>query len=104
MDSTGNSYFVIQGPEFTTEGGEDATTTTPQIDIGGVPLKSIKITEGGRLYKEIPRLSFVPGSGGGRGAAAEVTSLGIKGQVEEIELTSKGEEYTSVPEIKISKP
>ena len=67
-------------------------------------MKSIKLTEGGRLYKEIPRLSFVPGSGSGRGAVAEVISLGIKGQVEEIELTSPGEEYTSAPEIKISNP
>ena len=75
-----------------------------KINIGGVPLKSIKITEGGRLYKEIPRLSFVPGSGGGRGAAAVVTKLGIKGEVEEIELTSEGDEYTSAPEIKISNP
>ena len=97
MDSTGNSYFssigVLPDPE-----------NTPRISIGGVPLKSIKITEGGRLYKDIPRLSFVRGSGGGRAAAAEVTSLGIKGQVEEIELTSEGEEYTSAPEIKISNP
>ena len=94
MDSTGNSYFVTSG----------GNTTSPQISIGGVPLKSIKITEGGRLYKEIPRLSFVPGSGGGRGAVGEVISLGIKGQVEEIELTSPGEEYTSAPDIKISNP
>ena len=56
------------------------------------------------LYKDIPRLSFVPGSGGGRWAVGEVTSLGIKGKVEEIELTSEGEEYTSAPEIKISNP
>ena len=94
MDSSGDSYFV------TTDGSQ----TYPQISIGGVPLKSIKITDGGRLYKEIPRLSFVPGSGGGRGAAAVVTKLGIKGEVEEIELTSEGDEYTSAPEIKISKP
>ena len=94
LDSSGDSYFVTTG----------ANTTIPQISIGGVPLKSIKITEGGRLYKDIPRLSFVPGSGGGRGASAEVISLGIKGEVEEIELTSPGEEYTSAPEIKISKP
>ena len=95
LDSTGNSYFVTSPA---------ANTTTPTISIGGVPLKSIKLTEGGRLYKEIPRLSFVTGSGGGRGAVAEVISLGIKGQVEEIELTSIGEEYTSAPEIKISNP
>ena len=67
-------------------------------------MKSIKLTEAGRLYKEIPRLSFVPGSGGGRGAVGEVISLGIKGQVEEIILTSEGDEYTSAPEIKISNP
>ena len=95
LDSTGNSYFVTSPV---------ANTTSPTISIGGVPLKSIKLTEGGRLYKEIPRLSFVPGSGGGRGAVGEVISLGIKGQVEEIELTSPGEEYTSAPEIKISNP
>ena len=94
LDSTGNSYFVTS----------DSGPTNPTISIGGVPLKSIKLTEGGRLYKEIPRLSFVPGSGGGRGAVGEVISLGIKGQVEEIELTSPGEEYTSAPEIKISNP
>ena len=94
LDTPGTSYFIISGDN----------KTSPLIDIGGVPLKSIKITEGGRLYKEIPRLSFVPGSGGGRGAVGEVISLGIKGQVEEIELTSEGEEYTSAPEIKISNP
>jgi len=94
LDSTGNSYFVTSGD----------SRTYPTISIGGVPLKSIKLTEGGRLYKEIPRLSFVPGSGGGRGAVGEVISLDIKGAVEEIELTSEGEEYTSAPEIKISNP
>ena len=94
LDSTGNSYFVTS----------DTNSTSPTISIGGVPLKSIKITEGGRLYKEIPRLSFVPGSGAGRGAVGEVISLGIKGQVEEIELTSPGQEYKKAPEIKISKP
>ena len=101
MDSTGDSYFIKQS--FNVSTGEK-TGTSPTISIGGVPLKSIKLTEGGRLYKEIPRLSFVPGSGGGRGAVGEVISLGIKGQVEEIELTSPGEEYTSAPEIKISNP
>jgi hypothetical protein len=30
--------------------------------------------------------------------------LDIKGAVEEIEMTSKGDEYTSAPEIKISNP
>ena len=94
MDSSGDSYFV------TTDGSQ----TYPQISIGGVPLKSIKITDGGRLYKEIPRLSFVPGSGGRRGAAAEDTKFIIKGEVEKIELTSPGEEYTSPPEVKISNP
>jgi len=66
--------------------------------------KSIKLTERGRLYKDIPRLSFVPGSGGGSRAVGECISLDIKGAVEEIELTSPGEEYTSAPEIKISNP
>ena len=97
LDTPGTSYFI------TKKDGETPITKA-QISVGGVPLKSIKLTEGGRLYKEIPRLSFVPGSGGGRGAAAEVVSLGIKGEVKEIELTSPGEEYTSAPEIKISNP
>ena len=95
LDSTGDSYFITSPV---------ANKTYPQISIGGVPLKSIKLTEAGRLYKEIPRLSFVPGSGGGRGAVGECISLDIKGAVEEIELTSKGDEYTSAPEIKISNP
>ena len=101
LDSTGNSYFIKQS--FNVSTGEK-TGTSPTISIGGVPLKSIKLTEAGRLYKEIPRFSFVPGSGGGRGAVGEVISLDIKGAVEEIELTSPGEEYTSAPEIKISNP
>jgi len=101
LDSTGNSYFIKQSTNVST--GEK-TGTSPTISIGGVPLKSIKLTEAGRLYKEIPRLSFVPGSGGGRGAVGEVISLDIKGAVEEIELTSEGDEYTSAPEIKISNP
>ena len=67
-------------------------------------MKSIEIIEGGRLYKENPRLSFDSGSGSGFGARGEVISLGIKGEVEEIELTSPGEEYTSAPDIKISNP
>ena len=49
-------------------------------------MKSIKLTEGGRLYKEIPRVSFVPFSGGGEGAAAVISKLDIKGSVEEIKL------------------
>ena len=96
LDSTGDSYFIK--PSAATVGAP------PQISIGGVPLKSIKLTEGGRLYKDIPRLSFVPGSGGGSRAVGECISLDIKGTVEEIELISPGEEYTSAPEIKISKP
>ena len=94
LDSTGNSYYDTSSE----------TPTSPVISIGGVPLKSIKITEGGQLYKEIPRLSFVAFSGSGHGAVGEVISLDIKGSVEEIELTSPGEEYTSAPEIKISNP
>ena len=94
LDSTGDSYFVTSVDK----------PTYPQISIGGVPLKSIKLTEGGRLYKEIPRVSFVAFGGGGSGARAKITSLDIKGTVEDIKLTSPGEEYTSAPEIKISAP
>ena len=94
MDSTGNSYYVTSG----------TTSASPVISIGFFPFKSIKITEGGQLYKEIPRLSFVAFSGSGHGAVGEVISLDIKGSVEEIELISPGEEYDSAPEIKISNP
>jgi len=96
LDTPGTSYFITD---------DDATTvTTPLISIGGVPLKSIELDEHGRLYKEIPRLSFDSGSGSGFGARGEVISLDIKGSVEEIKLTSPGQEYKKAPEIKISKP